>query len=146
MKAIAVLRNGQKFATIGIGELGLLSAVLHWASGRPDEIGGEFFMMLGGVDRSAGEHGMHLRWAAPPLALGDEITFRLVEAAQVDAPAYREAGTPPSPELLAEAGIASTAREGQSTIPRNLTPPACELGLMCGNLLSCHPGVRAVAV
>jgi hypothetical protein len=119
MKAFTILRNGQEFTTIGVGDSGLLSAVIHWASGRPEEIGGEFFMMLGGVDRSVGEYGEHLRWHAPRLALGDEITFRLVEAKQVNAPEQREPGSPPSPELLREAGIAEllegpTAPQGEA--------------------------------
>jgi hypothetical protein len=50
-------------------------------------------------------HGEHQRWLAPTLALGDEITIRLVETSKIDPPTEREPSTPPSPELLAEAGL-----------------------------------------
>jgi hypothetical protein len=111
MKAFTVLVNGRKVATIGIGASGLLSALVHWAAGRPPSIGGEFFMMLGGLDNTAGPHGEHVRWPAPPLALGDEVTIRLVEVEQVDPPSSREPSSPVSPELLAEAGIAELLDE-----------------------------------
>ncbi len=111
MKGFTILVNGQKVATIGIGDSGVLIAAVHWASGRPAEIGGEFHMMLGGLDNTVGEHGEHLRWPAPPLGVGDEVTIRLVEVGQVDPPAHREPSSPLSPELLAQAGIAELLEE-----------------------------------
>ena len=89
----------------------MLSAVVHWTPGRPAEIGGEFFMMLGGLDKTAGEYGEHVRWSAPPLRLGDEVTIRLLEVVQVDPPVHREPTSPPSPELLAQAGITELLEE-----------------------------------
>jgi hypothetical protein len=111
MKAFTVLVNGRKVATFGIGASGVLSAVVHWLSGHPPTTDGSFLMMLGGLDNTAGPHGEHVRWPAPPLALGDEVTIRLVEVEQVDPPSSREPSTPVSPELLAEAGIAELLDE-----------------------------------
>jgi hypothetical protein len=86
MKAFSVSVNGQKVATLGIGDDGVLSAIVSWVGSRPDrEIDG-FRMSLGGLDSSVREH---LRWPAPPLGVGDEVTIRLLEVEQVDAPTER---------------------------------------------------------
>jgi hypothetical protein len=106
MKAFSVLVNGQKVATIGIGDSGVLSAIVNWVPNRPPEIGGEFSLSLGGLAHRVGASGEHLRWQAPSLGVGDEVTIRLVEVEQVDPPAHREESSPASPELLAQAGIA----------------------------------------
>jgi hypothetical protein len=89
MKAFAVLVNGRAIGTMGVGDNGLLSAMIHWSSGRPAEIAGEFFMMLGGVEHCAGGQRDHLRWPAPSLRLGDEVTIRFVEVEKVDPPNQR---------------------------------------------------------
>jgi hypothetical protein len=90
MKAFAVLVNGRPIGTIGVGDHGLLSAAIHWSSGRSVESDGQFFMMLGGLERSAGGQRVNLGWPAPSLHLGDEVTIRFVEVEQVDPPNLRE--------------------------------------------------------
>jgi hypothetical protein len=90
MKAFAVFVNGRPIGTIGVGDHGLLSAAIHWSSGRSVESDGQFFMMLGGLVRSAGGQRENLGWPAPSLHLGDEVTIRFVEVEQVDPPNLRE--------------------------------------------------------
>ncbi len=87
--------NGQKVATLGIGGKGVLSAIVNWVDGRWRREGGEFSMDLGGLDSVVGEH---VRWPAPPLTVGDEVTIRLLEVEQVDAPTERKPSAPPAPE------------------------------------------------
>ena len=89
-----MLVNGQKIATLGIGDSGVLTTIVHWV-GRPSGECGGFRMHLGGLDSAAQEH---VRWPAPPLAVGDEVTIRLLEVEQVDTPTEREPCPPPTPE------------------------------------------------
>jgi Uma2 family endonuclease len=95
MKAFTVFVNGQKVATLGIGNGGVLSAIVNWVGGRFRAEGGEFRLHLGGLDSVAREH---LRWPAPPLAVGDEVTVRLLEVENVDPPTERTLGSPPASE------------------------------------------------
>jgi hypothetical protein len=60
---------------------------------------------------SPGEHGEHVRWSAPSLGVGDQVTIRLVEVGQVDPPGHREPSSSHSLELLAQAGIAELLKE-----------------------------------
>jgi hypothetical protein len=83
MKAFVVHHNGKQLCTAGIGANGVLSAIVDWV-GRGDL--GEFHMHVGGLDSASDEH---VRWQVPEIAVGDEITIRLVEADTIDQPVQR---------------------------------------------------------
>lgn len=87
MKAFMVSVNGRHICTAGIGLDGVLSTILSWAGGEP-HLGaeGEFHLHIGGLDCRTDEH---LNWPAPEVAVGDEITIRIIEAEHVDAEGSR---------------------------------------------------------
>jgi hypothetical protein len=77
MAAIEVFVNGELVSTIGVGERGVMHAMMGWIS----------------VDRNDGTRleeawvygqGNGLAWPRTVLKMGDEVTMRLVEREAVD--------------------------------------------------------------
>ena len=82
MKAFKVSINGRHVCTAGIGSDGVLSTILHWAGGGPhQDEEGDLRLHIGGLDCRTDEH---VGWLAPDVAVGDEITIRIIEAEHVD--------------------------------------------------------------
>jgi hypothetical protein len=82
MKAFMVSVNGRHVCTAGIGPNGVLSTILSWVGGGPAlGVEGEFRLHVGGLDTRTDEH---VKWITPELAVGDEVTVRVVEVEQVD--------------------------------------------------------------
>jgi hypothetical protein len=81
MKVLVVSVNGRHVCDAGIGPEGSVGVTLHW--GRD----GEPYFGVGGLDCIADEH---LRWDAPELQAGDEITIRLVDKPGCDPPSERK--------------------------------------------------------
>ena len=79
MRAFKVSLNGKKLCLAGIGERGVVSAIVNWVAG---EGGADLFMEVGGF---ASER--HVKWIRQKhLHVGDEIRVKIVEAASVDRP------------------------------------------------------------
>jgi Uma2 family endonuclease len=95
MKAFSVLVNGQKIATLGIGDQGVLSAGVNWVVHRPVREADGLYMRLAGLDSTVGEH---VSWPAPLLGVGDEVTIRCLDVEQVDAPTGRRPSSPLDPQ------------------------------------------------
>jgi hypothetical protein len=87
MRGLEVQLNGKKLCTAGIDQAGVLNAMVDVVWRKPKA---EYAMHL----RVGGMQGdQHLRWAAAELAVGDEISVRIVEAPTIDTPSPVE---PPS--------------------------------------------------
>jgi hypothetical protein len=88
MTAFEVYLNGEKLCTAGLGEAGVISAILSWRGTQaykdgtaPEAASTEFSVR--GLTSPAGEH---VRWAEPKVQAGDEIRIRVVDAELADTP------------------------------------------------------------
>jgi len=87
MRAFEVHINGKKLWTAGIGDWGVLTAIVtsHWDWRDPS--GQEKVELnLAGLMTRTGEH---LDWKTPRLRTGDEIRIRLVDTDTIDPPTKR---------------------------------------------------------
>ena len=84
MKAFEVFINGHRFCLAGVGNDGVLNAIINWVGGPARE--DELFLHVGGLDCSTDEH---LRWKATTIGVGAEILIKVVEAPFVDLPDER---------------------------------------------------------
>jgi hypothetical protein len=84
MIAFEIHLNDQKLCRAGIGDSGVLSAIVNWsaatmASGTRNE---GMFLNMGGLMTPEGKH---VSWInQKPLAVGDKIQVNIVEADSVD--------------------------------------------------------------
>ena len=93
--------NGEAAATVGLEGEGVLSAIVTWVRrsepiSLPDQANPEatgdirhdtreqVTIEIAGLD---GENRKHLTWLEKPLALGDEVTVRVLPAGETDPPA-----------------------------------------------------------
>ena len=95
-----VLVNGEVRGTAGLEAIGVLTVVLSWVRRDPaaipedaraapdftedDWAGDRANVHLGGLDSIARQH---LRWLEAELAVGDEVTVRLLPPGEFDPPA-----------------------------------------------------------
>jgi hypothetical protein len=84
MKALEVFVNGLRVSLAGVGDDGVLNAIVSWVghSGRDDDL----FLQIGGLDSQTNEH---LHWKAPSIGVGAEVLVRVIEAVTVDPPSER---------------------------------------------------------
>jgi ClpA/ClpB-like protein len=84
MRAFQVDINGKRLCVAGIGEDGVLSAILNHIAGKT---GDRFQLSVGGLDSSTDER---LSWGAfVELSVGDEIRVEIIETDSVDQPQVR---------------------------------------------------------
>ena len=87
MRAFNVSLNGKKLCLAGVGERGVLSAIVSWVAG---DRGADMFMEVGGL---ANEE--HVGWVNKKcLQVGDEIRVTIVDAGSVDKPVTRRRTRP----------------------------------------------------
>jgi hypothetical protein len=87
MRAFKVFLNGKKLCLAGIGERGVLTAIVDWVA---QDRGEQLSVQVGGL---ANEE--HLKWTGPKrLRVGDEIRVKIVEADSVDRPTQKQAIDP----------------------------------------------------
>jgi hypothetical protein len=84
MIAFEVFINGHRICLAGVGNDGVLNAIVNWA-GRSDSVG-DTFLRVGGLDSITHEF---LRWNVPSIGVGAEILVKVVEASSVDPPDQR---------------------------------------------------------
>jgi hypothetical protein len=83
MRAFKVSLNGKKLCLAGVGEPGVLSAIVNWVAGAGR--GEDLFMEVGGL---ANEE--HVAWIKQKhVRVGDEIRVKIVEAGSVDRPVQK---------------------------------------------------------
>jgi hypothetical protein len=81
MRAFEIHLNGKKLCLAGIGESGVLSAIVNWVA---RENVGDLFMEVGGLVTPVDEHVSWMRQKR--LRVGDKIQIRVIEAISVDKP------------------------------------------------------------
>ena len=95
MRALEIHLNHKKLCTAGIGNAGVLTAIVR-SDLRPVRVSArkssprlveQLGLDVGALDCSTWEH---LGWKAPRLRSGDEILIRIIESDVVDKPGRRE--------------------------------------------------------
>jgi hypothetical protein len=88
MIAFEVYLNGEKLCTAGLGDLGVVSAILGWRGTQPykDGTAPEGPALDFSVRDLTSPAAEHVEWAHPEVHLNDEIRIRLVESTLVDEP------------------------------------------------------------
>jgi len=86
MLAFEVLINGKRLCIAGTGTSDVLSTVVSWARRAQDRGQDKLDFHIGGI--VAGNSNEHFGWTTPALAIGDEITIRLVDADTWDKPEH----------------------------------------------------------
>lgn len=94
-----VLVNGSPVCTTGQPGFGVMTALLSWRKLDPTKLppeqratlssagsGGELEFSVGGIDSTDNRH---TSWKVPPIAVGDEITIRVLPSGQFDAPTVK---------------------------------------------------------
>jgi hypothetical protein len=88
MRAFEVYSNNRKLCLAGIGEDGVLTAIVNWVAKKGR---GDLFLTVGGLVSPVGEH---VNWVRQDLAVGDVITVKIVEASSSDVPRSRKRSNP----------------------------------------------------
>ncbi len=86
MRAFDVYLNQRKLCRAGIGDNGVLTAIVNWVAGDGRR---DLFLQVGGLMTPQDEH---VRWVSQKrLRVGDRISVKVVEARSADKPskAYR---------------------------------------------------------
>jgi hypothetical protein len=91
MLCFEVSLNGKKLCLAGVGESGVLSAIVSWVGGLPlsprkrgRTRAGQADLHVGGLyDREPHIH-VHPRWVGRRLRLGDEVSIRIVQGTSPD--------------------------------------------------------------
>ncbi len=81
MIALEVSRNGKRLCVAGIGDNGVVCAIVDWM-GRPGRPGHPQ-LKVGGL---YSDTRFHANWVRRAFKVGDEITIRVVEVDEVDPP------------------------------------------------------------
>lgn len=97
MKSFEVTINGKKQCTAGVGNKGVLTAILSFVKGTSasDEAhqGSEsesLDISVGGWANIAPGISEHLEWLNQDLSVGDEITIKIIEVVECDEPKTKE--------------------------------------------------------
>lgn len=99
MLGFEIWKNGEKLATAGVNENGVISFMLTWVgkgAGAPSLLAGGpaiegLDLRVGGIDASDPAGEQSVEWIEDTgLHIGDDIRIKLVSTDAVDAPARRE--------------------------------------------------------
>jgi len=91
MICFEVIINGEKICTTGTGEEGVITAIFSYVKQAAEENtsdeSDEPRLHVGGY-----KNGVHLEWTDGILEIGDEVTIRVIETNEFDAPVreYRD--------------------------------------------------------
>lgn len=95
MRAFEIYLNGKRLCVAGIGDSGVLSAIVNWVA---RENVGDLFMDVAGLVTPIHEH---VSWIGQKrLRVGDKIQVRVIEATSVDKPKRKK---PPNAAYLLRA-------------------------------------------
>lgn len=87
MIALEVSRNGKQLCVAGVGDNGVVDAMVVW-NGRPNRAAHPH-LIVGGLNSTTNEF---LRWMDRILRVGDAITIRVVEVKESDPPRKTHSG------------------------------------------------------
>jgi hypothetical protein len=119
MVAFEVFRNNERLCVAGVGDSGVLTAIVTWVTHSPDRVkqlaaegiseeesAPDLFLQVGGLkDR------VHMDWSTQALRVGDEIKVHIIEATQVDTPTTQRHDDPANEMKLKEAYVRRLAKE-----------------------------------
>ncbi len=89
MRAFEIKVNGQKRCLAGVGDAGVLTAIVGFAAGKKAK---ELHLYVGGLTSPSKET---VSWIKnDPLHVGDEVEIKLLEVPSVDEPETRESNDP----------------------------------------------------
>ncbi len=88
MRAFEVYSNDRKLCVAGIGDDGVLTAIVNWVAEKGN---GDLFLTVAGLVSPVSEH---VNWVRQDLAVGDTITVKIVEASSTDVPRSRKRSNP----------------------------------------------------
>jgi len=88
MRAFEIYSNDRKLCLAGIGDDGVLTAIVNWVATKG---AGDLFLSVGGLVSPVSEQ---VRWIKQDLSVGDVITIKVVEASSTDTPSERERSNP----------------------------------------------------
>src|SRR5262245_41821304 len=123
MLCFEVYRNGEKLCTAGVGDFGVLTAILTWVSHHPAKLAKwaaegvpeteptTLELTVGGLGRDDSDTTEHLKWVESNLEVGDEIRMRVVEVLSSDPPLRRYQDDPEWVELQKKEYVRKTAQE-----------------------------------
>jgi hypothetical protein len=98
MRAFEVSLNGKKLCVAGVGDTGVLTAIVNWVGKGGD---GDFGLEVGGLITPSNQH---VSWIPTrPLQVEDEVHIRIVETDRVDEPLQKN--TPKTPASRQIGGI-----------------------------------------
>ena len=101
MIAFEVRVNGRLVCCAGVGEVGVLSAIVNWMGDSPrsprvggrTKGGGEARISVAGSYETSRGSNVSPRWLNRMLNVGDEISIRVVKKAKVDRPERKQVTT-----------------------------------------------------
>ena len=105
MIGFEVWLNGKKIATVGVGDLGVLSGVVSWVQrdvpprDRKKVPTRELDLRVGGLITDPKYLKEHVDWVRKSLKVGDRVSFRIVKTKRVDTPPWRPLEDPQEVEM-----------------------------------------------
>ena len=97
MKSFEVTINGKKQCTAGVGQNGVLTAILSFVKGtrasqetQQDSESESLDIRVGGLANIDPGTSEHLEWLNQELSVGDEVTIKIVEVLECDEPKTKE--------------------------------------------------------
>jgi len=88
MRAFEIYVNDKKLCLAGIGDDGVLTAIVDWVTKKGR---GDLSLSVAGLVSPVGEH---ITWVRQTLRVGDEISVKIVETRSTDKPIKSERTNP----------------------------------------------------
>ena len=100
MLCFEVRLNGKRLCTAGVGDAGVISAIVSWVGGAPTSPkkrgrtkAGVTDLHVGGLFHPTPDLNVHPRWVQKRLRTGDTVTIRIVRGATPDTPRSKTVAT-----------------------------------------------------
>jgi hypothetical protein len=88
MRAFEVYLNGKQLCLAGVGDDGVLSAIVNWVARKAR---GDLSLSVAGLVNPVSEH---VKWVSQDVCVGDEIAVKIVETNSTDKPIKRNRTNP----------------------------------------------------
>jgi hypothetical protein len=114
MRALEIHVNGKKICTAGVGDDGVLTAIIrsvlrpHRSSKRKANANEDLGLDVGGLISPSREH---IRWKTPQIRTGDEVCIKVIETDLPDKPYGRERSDPAEVERAEERYVQRIAKK-----------------------------------
>jgi len=122
MRTFEILLNDRKLCAAGVGESGVLTAIVSWTRQRANverassrRAKEELKLDVGGLVHSTAEH---LQWQNRRLRVGDEIRIRIGESERATKPSRRERSDPARDQRAKKRFVETAAKEFGWTISK----------------------------